>query len=458
MKRFMSILILGGIALISCLPTLTAQQDSPAASTQEKPSAQEETPSISQMSEMELIEHVETLQKQLQSVQISERDEAERLLKAAGPVALDFLDLPSDKLTTDAQERLVRIRAVLEKQAIESVSKPSRVTLTGSKSLEEVFQAIRRQTRNNVSVVDEVGIDFMKQKVLMNCEDAEFWVAMDQVMTQANLVTAPYSGQAGQLKLAPATQQEETIEAAEITIPRSNAGVFNILVNRIDSSRNLLEPQTNHSKVNVNIRWEPRIRPISVDLPMAKFVVTDEFDQKVAVSNQESVLSGVVQPQIPELDFNISLKLVDRQIEFLKSIEGTIDAVLPGRVESFTFPNLDDEAQNSEITKAGVKVAFRRSRKNDDIWSIQMDVGFAENSTASESYLGWVYENEAYLVDKDGNRHDNIGYESYTAAESRVGVQYFFDVDPQKCSFVYKSPAAIVKMPIKFKLEKIPLP
>ena len=191
---------------------------------------------------------------------------------------------------------------------------------------------------------------------------------------------------------------------------------------------------------------------------MKDVAIVSEFDEPLKVSNPEAVSSGTVQPQIPELDFVIPIQLVDRQIEVIKSLSGTINAVLPGRIETFKFENLGELKVGAEQSKAGVIVDYGGSRKNDDIWSVLVNVGFDESNEATESYQGWVYENEVYLLDENNNRHDFIGYESFSADQSKIGVQYLFDLDPSKCTLVYKTPAAIVKTPIVFKLEKIPLP
>ena len=273
------------------------------------------------------------------------------------------------------------------------------------------------------------------------------------------LEVAPYSGGIGTLRLSPkmAPGQNE-VEVVEVDIPEDMEGIFHIQVTRIAAARNLFAPQNDHCNIEMQVRWEPRLRPISVDLAMEKVKITDEFDEEVEPVNTDSVVSGVVQPEIPQLEFSLQLKPVDRQVEVLKSIEGTIDAVLPGRIETFKFKNLAEVERGTEQEKAGVFVSYGGNRKNDDIWSVLVNIGFDESNNADESYLGWVFENEAYLVDAEGNKHDYIGYESFSSQENRIGVQYLFDVDPAKCSLVYKTPAAIVKMPIKFKLAKIPLP
>ena len=419
-----------------------------------------ETPAQEPMGEMQMMERIRDLEGELQAQQISQRDKAEAELIKLGPGVLDFLELPEDEMTSDLKERLARVRKTLESQAAELVTQSSKVTLKGTHSLGKILKTIRQQTGNDVGLVDGIPAQLLDQKIVVDFNQTPFWKVMSAIMRgDTRLTVAPYSGGVGKLRLTPNTEVgQNDVETVEVEVPSDVSGIFHIQVTRIAASRNLLAPQNDHCNIGMLVRWEPRLRPISVDLAMAKVVITDEFDEKIEPVNADSVVSGVVQPEIPQLEFALQLKPVDRQVEVLKSIEGTIDAVLPGRIETFRFENLGDLERGAEREKAGVVVSYGGHRKNDEIWSVLVNIGFDETNDADESYLGWVYENEAYLLDENGTKHEYIGFESFSAEENRLGVQYLFDVDPAKCTLVYKTPAAIVKTPIKFKLVKIPLP
>ncbi len=430
---------------------------------EDKQKQEPDSPPAQEMSEMQLMERVELLQHQLQAQQISERDAAEAELKSLGPVILDFLEIPQDEVSSDTKERMLRVRQALEKLAVAGATKSTRVTLKGTMTIAEALAEIKTQTKNDVAMIDQAPPEFLNQKLVLNLRDAEFWKALNRVMDQANLAVAPYSGDRGQLRLVPKSilnpaDPNAAAPVAKVNIPRDQAGIFEVQTTRIDASRNLQNPANSHTIINLLVRWEPRIQPISVVMAMKHVRIIDEFGQRISVSNEQSVVSGIVQPQIPELDFAIPIKLIDRQIEVIESLTATIDTVLPGRTETFKFKDLGKLTPGVEQSKAGVIVSYGGTRKNDDIWSVLVNIGFDETNEATESYQGWIYENEAYLVDEKGERLDFIGYESFTSEESKLGVQYLFDVDPKKCTLVYKTPAAIVKTPIVFTLKKIPLP
>ena len=80
------------------------------------------------------------------------------------------------------------------------------------------------------------------------------------------------------------------------------------------------------------------------------------------------------------------------------------------------------------------------------------------SATRPISHQGWVFENEIFLQDASGEREESIGFETLQQDNSKVTVRYLFLEDPGNRMLVYKTPAAIVKMPVTIELKKIPLP
>ncbi|MEM7454914.1 MAG: hypothetical protein AAF456_11245 [Planctomycetota bacterium] len=432
------------------------QQEDTADADQEQDTPQEDLgPNGYQMSEMDLMVRVEELVEQLQARGISEREDAENGLLHLGPPVLDVLEVDESRLSTDARERLNEVRGLLEKQAAEAVTRATTVTVAGTVTLDEVFEQLRRQTNNDVDVVEQAPIDFLEQQIVVNYEDTPFWTAVSDVMQKAGLAVDVYSGNEGELRLAPIGGfNPETA----VDIPADQSGVFDVRVMKIDSSRNLLRPELNYSNIALVIRWEPRIQPISIDLPLSSIVAIDEFDQPMVVTNANQVLSGIVQPAIPELNFSVPMELVDRQVEVIKSLSAEINAVLPGRIETFRFEDIGTIDRGTSKTKAGATVTFGGVRKNEDLWSVTIEIGFDTREEGMDSYQGWVLDNEVYMIDDEGTRHNRIGLENFSRGEGKVGVRYLFLDDPSEWTLVYKTPAAVVKVPVKIELKDIPLP
>ena len=410
---------------------------------------------IAQQDEMELINKITALQEKLESQQVSERDAAEKELLEIGVKVLDYMEPVDDKTTTDTRERIARIRKALEVKAVEAISNASQVTLTGEMTVEDALKKLKKQTGNNV--MSEYPA-LLQKKVKLESKDVEFWRAMDELMTQAGMSVDAYGGEPNTIKLVQSGQPNPATGQVTKALPTVYSKIFQIQAGTIVSAMNLGNPSQSYTDLGVVVRWEPRLRPISVDLPMKTVKVIDEFGDAIKIEQNERVIYGMVQAELPQVEFTLRLPRIDRQIEQLKTITGKIDAVLPGRVETFRFKNIGEQKQGRKMEKAGATVTFGGINKNEDLWSLIVSLSFDEEHNALESHQGWVFQNELYLQNAKGEKATSVGSETIQQDNSRVTVKYFFLEEPGTRTLVYKTPAAIVKMPVEFTLKKIPLP
>ena len=207
------------------------------------------------------------------------------------------------------------------------------------------------------------------------------------------------------------------------------------------------------------IRWEPRVQPISLQLNQANLKIIDDQGNTIAPLRQTPI-SSAVQTEIPELNFPVNLPLVKREINQIKSVIGTLDAVLPGRIEIFRFRGLKDIADGTAQTKSGATVTMEGIKINEELFGVTVALSFDDQSNELDSHQGWTFENDAYLVDPaDPNiRHESVAYETVARNGQQVSVEYYFEVDPAAFDLVYQTPAAIVSVSFDFELKNIPLP
>ncbi len=408
-------------------------------------------PVEAQEDELELIESVTSLQQKLNSDVVADRQLAEKELIELGPAILEYLDPVTEDATTDFSERVTRIRTTLEKKTADLAAQASTISLSGTMTVGEALEKLKRKTGNVVAVADDSQLD---KSITLDLKDAEFWAVMEAIMNQAGLMVDRYgSEKPGQLMLNSRGPKAKAIEP-----PTSHSRIFQTQVLRVDSSVNLLQPQLDFTTVNLLVRWEPRLRPISVDIPMRSVKVVDEFGDSLQVAQPEQVIYGMVQPEIPEVEFSLTLPRVDRQVESIKSISATIDTLLPGRVETFRMKKVSKLKPGYTIEKAGANLTFGGTQKNEDVYSVKVSISFDEENNALESHQGWVFQNEVYLLDSQGKQEAAISLETIQQDNQRVTVQYYFVEEPGERTLVYKTPASIVKMPVKVELTSIPLP
>lgn len=402
---------------------------------------------------LELSEAVLKLEEKLGSKSIPEREAAEKQLTAWGLPVLDHLSPISESQSAELQQRLQRIRTELERLAVVAVTNPSKVQLSGKLSLAQTLLAIRKQTGNVVEAT--VPDELLEQELLWQDQPIEFWNALERVLAEYHLAVDPYASQPQSLTLVEAKQNKP--EPGDQP-PSTVANVLRCELTRIDATRNFLNPELNRMSLGLVVRWEPRLRPISIDIPQASLKIVDESDKAWQAADSDTVFYGLVQPEIPELEFSLEQPLIDRQVKGLKSLSGVLCAVLPGRIENFEFRGIGNVPADTSQTKGGATVTYDGLLKLDDLFGARIALSFSEENNALESHQSWAYQNECFLETADGRRINSIGTETYQQENSRLGVMYLFPEFPADAKLVYRTPAVIVKVGIPFQLKGIKLP
>ena len=441
---FLAVLIIGGMTLGS--PYGLWAQDEP-------------------MGEMALMERVAELQRQLESTLPSEQEAAEKELLKLGPVVLDYLEPPGDNTPAHVAQRLLRIRLALEKIVVAAVTQGSKVTLHGRMTVGDALSKIEKQTGNRVRLQRGTPDSVLQKTIQLNQDKADFWTALRDVMTRGGVKIVSFLGEGGTLWLAPS----ESMAADDPHTPGEKrdrpappgfvSGVFDVRVVRVSASRNLVDPALSHCNVTMKVRWEPRVQPISIALPLASLRVTDEAGVPVNVPNPEAVLSGIIHPKIREMEFAVPIGRVDRRVAVLKTFDATLNAVLPGRIQAFRFKRIGDDALGRTLRSAGAIVTLEDIQPKGDLYGVTVSLRFDdETPNALGSHQGWALENRCYLENEKGERISSVGYETVRQDQQQIAVQYFFKQNPERMTLVYKTPALMVRVPIRVHLENIPLP
>ena len=409
-----------------------------------------------QSEEMRVLSQVNDLLEQLKGDDIGLRDEAEAAIAELPPDALDFIDVPDDNATTDYIERLLRARKSLEKKAVALAVEPSVVNLESDITIDKALKSILKQTGNRILLHEDVARTTAREKLAKEIKDGSFWDTLDAVLSAGNLEVDPYGGSAGTMMLRAADTVPPTAQAASTVPPSATAGMLHVEVRRVTSTLSTRSPALSFMTVELLTRWEPRVTPISLDLHTATLKIIDDQGEKVPL-NKTSKISGVIQPEIPELSFPLNIPLVSRDIEQLGKIKGTLQAVLPGRVETFTFKGLGDLEDGAEQTKSGATVTFHGYEKNEDLFAVMVELSFDEDTNSVDSHLRWAYDNVVEMID-GGQRIEPVASETVMQRGQRMKVMYLFEEDPAESDLVYKTPAAIVKVNLDFELNNVPLP
>jgi hypothetical protein len=390
----------------------------------------------------------------LNSPILAGREEAQQKLIALGPGVLEFLPVPTEKTSAEEKQRLGQIRDKLQRAQAEASVKATSVTLSGEKKLSEVFAAIQKQTGNTIADqrerLDQQSGD---PTIKVDFKDVPFWQALDQVLDQAGLTVYPYVEQD-----AVGFENRPEGDLARTKRQVSYSGAFRMEAMELLGKRNLRNGEDRRLQLTMEVAWEPRLDPITIQQRMTDIQAVDDAGNTIELETTDSVLEPQILPGDLTTELLIPLKLPDRGVKQIASLKGKLTAMVPGRVETFRFADL--AVRGAEQRKAGVAVILDQVRRNNEIWEIRVLVRFDKAAGALESHRGWVFNNEAYLETKDGQRINYDGFETTRQTEQDVGMAYYFDLEkgPQGLTFVYKTPSIVTQLPVEYEIKNLPLP
>lgn len=412
----------------------------------------------------ELGRNIGRLVQQLNANRAAERDAAEtKLLELAGTTTatvdnfLALLPADSDQMPLAVRERLSHIRRQLEDRVAKVAVDATTITLSAKEMpLTEVFAAIEKQTGNKIvdsrdQADDEAGTATTGITIELKAE--LFWPAIDQILDQRTLGIYSYGGENALSIVSRESDERPRYGAGHY------AGPFRIEILEIQSQRNLRQPQRQSIKLQLEVAWEPRLRPIVLSQPAGDVTAMTDAGQELQVSQPDAVLDVEVPGGTQAAEIVLPFALPPRDAKRITTLRGKLRALVPGRQVKFRFDDLANSAGKTD-RRGGVQVTLDDVRKNNAIWEVHMRLALDEDSVALKSRSAWALQNLSYLVGKDGKQIDNAGFETTRQTANEVGVAYLFD-GPESIdgwSWVYETPAAIVELPVEYEIRDVELP
>ncbi|MFL6544912.1 MAG: hypothetical protein ACJ8LM_06970, partial [Candidatus Udaeobacter sp.] len=417
-----------------------------------------------QESDPQLARQISRLIGQLNDDRAAERDAAEKkLLELAGTSSaqsdrfLQSLPRQTEQMPLAVRDRLMRIRQQVEDRVAKAATAATTVTLSAKQMpLSEVIAAIEKQTGNRLAdnreqQGDQAGVKDVR--VTVELKNERFWPALDQILDQAKLGAYPYSGK-NTLSIIPRDPADG---------PRRGRaaynGPFRLDITEVQAQRNLRQPKQTSLKLQLEVAWEPRLRPIAISQPATDLKATTDAGGQLGVAQPKAVLDVEVPNGTQAAEITLPFNLPPRDVKRITVLHGKLHALVPGRQAKFRFDDLANAAGKSQ-RQGGVQVTVDDVRKNNAVWEVHMRFALDEDNGALQSHRGWVFQNLSYVIDKDGKQIDNGGLETTHQTKNEVGVAYVFDLPngPDRVSWVYETPAAIVDLPVEYEIKDIELP
>ena len=338
--------------------------------------------------------------------------------------------LPTVTPRTPAEDkiRLQRVRTTLENAALAAATKPSVVTLSGEMLFSEAVAKISEQTGNKlVDYRERFNQEGSDPKVKVELENAPFWKALDTVLDAAGMTIYNYDEEKGALAF---TSRGDN--AVSRVGSGSYGGLFRLEPTKIEATRDLRNSQMHALRLTVDALWEPRVRPIVLEVSLADASAKDESGSEIGIDRSEGTLEVPVEGNANAVELEFPLEAPARSVKSIATLKGKLTAIVLGKIEAFEFADID-KAKSAEQERGGVTVVVENCRKNGDIYDVSMRSTLRPScqraAVASRLDLRQRVLHQAMPRER---RFTNDGFEATLLAVNEVGVSYKFDLNGEK--------------------------
>lgn len=415
-------------------------------------------PARAQTADEALRDRVAQLVDRLASENPETAAQAEAALVRLGARALPLLPEPDPRRPAPA---LDRVREALARAAREVNTEASRVTIRNDAiRLSEVLRELQRQSGNQIT---DLRQDPANPNLELDLDAVPFMRAIDIVARKAELNFSFYSSD-GTVTLTDGYGMMDRDPDAPPAAPDPRvvyAGPFRAELTQINLARDFRDGRA-FGNAQLEIAWEPRIRPILFKVAMSDVDIRDDKDRTVAPAvSTESIETGL-RPENPVIELNLNINLPERDAKSFKSLKFKADVTVPAGFNTFRFPDL---AKPGQTVSVGAANATLRSFKDEDnIWRVVIQIQNPDPAKGAdlESYQQGLLTTQPFLERADGSRFNlNGGYSPLQATRDAIGFEYLFvDVPgkPDDYRFVIETPTEFKTIPLEVEFPDVPLP
>lgn len=395
----------------------------------------------------ELAGQVRRLVLLLDGNKLSLRERAEKELIQLGPEILSYLPDDSEVESDEVRQRLERIRITHQKKLSALVTQASQVDLAGQMTIQEALEQLARQTGNLVTSRQD------EELFLFEYTQRPYWEALDGILDRGQLNLALARTANGQISTLARPPQQRSLSGQAFY-----KGVFRVEAVQVSSVRDLQNPELRSTRLTVDIRWEPRLQPIYLAIPLKSVGGATENGVRVLADDPEGLRTANVEGNVTAVRVQLPLASVARSESLLGQLQGTISTVIPGYRGTFSFADLTKADQQRR--QGGVQVLLHSARAIDKECQVSFSVVYPPAARAFESHRGWIRNNPAWLTDAEGRRLKPSMLMMVGQSGNRIDFRcrFPFAGSLRDCTFSYQSPVLLAEQQIPFQLKEIPLP
>jgi len=418
-----------------------------------------------------LKDRVGQLLEKLGSSDDSQAKSAEDSLIRLGAKILPILPEPVGKPESAGRDaRLKKIRAALD-GATKTSPEASKVTIQGSSiRLTDALKSLQQQSGNTiVDLREQNGQETGNPTLKLDLKNAPFFVALDDIAKKAGLALNFYTAEnaIGLLNSA----ETQNAPAGQAGAGASQPGgkfvnyqdAYRISLNRIGIARDFNSTGPHTANVQMELAWEPRLRPIMIKLRADQIEATDDKGRKIAASTSAESMELAIRPENPIVDLNLSLAAPPRDAGKIARMQVVADLTLPLAKTTLAISKITD--QGKETSSADASLRIMGFEAEPPVWKVTVELKLPtpKGSEKLDSYRQANLTPQVALVKADSARVPLNGGFSTTqgSAPNRVIYEFLFvDIPgkPDDHGLVVEFPGELKTIPIKWTFQDIPLP
>jgi hypothetical protein len=285
-----------------------------------------------------------------------------------------------------------------------------------------------------------------------------FWPAVDEVAKQANLRVIPF-WEKGKSVVGLLARPEGSAAPA---FPVQYEGPFRITLVRVAAVHSVTEEiEPSRLLVTMQVAWEPRYRPLWLNIPGDGVQLTNAAGQTQPVPQLKP--QSFQTADEASVTLTVQLPLPSRMQQSLPELRLRTIVVTPPRQTPFVFSTV---SEGQQVRADGVTCTLARiERENPRRTWITVRLNYPPNTLDLESHQGWVMQaNTLTLTPKNGGPpHPPTTTQAEINIREQAGIELRHPVDglSQPLSAYelrYEAPAPPVKHPLEIRLRNVPLP
>jgi len=432
------------------------------------------------LSNAALKKSVERLIAALDSKTRGDRVRAERDLLALGPKILPLLPPPELTANVSVREAVRRVRIRLENTAARDSVKPSRVTLKGTRSLNDVLRSVSQQSGNQFDT-SKLSRPALSAKIGVSWAAATFWEVLDDLSRREKLRfrIVPGVGVHASACLLHDARSKNTLKR-ELQRSRplavDNRGAFRIAVLSLKKRPIVGDDANELLRVRWSLTAEPRLRPLFLRYAGRSLVAETAAGKPLAPFDPDASLEVAAVDGAAPISQSSDFILPKGTAAETIRLRGQVKVLTAARSEPVEFRDLS-RATGSSIRRGGVTVTVNRvtrkaeggkrkaesgrRKSGSERITVDVSISYDVGGAAFESHRTWIFHNRVYLETATGMRIPaDPAFKTNVQRDGAVGVTYSFAVSKvplAKLKFVYVAPTLLIDVPVKFDFAALPL-